>query len=216
MPLFVAYYRRTLPAFLKVRELIVDGEIGKPLMVNVKLYKQAAERKLRPEEMSWHVFPSVSGAGHFYDLASHQLDYLDFLFGPVTEVQGIAVNLAGLYQAEDTVTAAFRFENGMTGTGNWCFIVDNNSETDIIEIIGDSGKITLPCFRFGEVVMENRLGVHRFRFTNPENIQFNLIQQVVNTLLGNDTCVSSGISGARTSNVLEKIVKSYYEGNYRR
>ncbi len=210
MPLFVAYYRRTLPAFLKVKELVDSGEIGKPLTVNVKLYKQARERSLKPEEMSWHVNPEISGAGHFYDLASHQMDYLDFVFGPVEEVLGIAVNQAGLYPAEDTVTATFRFQSGVTGTGSWCFVVDPATEKDEIEIIGDQGKITFPCFRFGEVVLENQMGVHKFRFINPENIQFNLIQQVVNNLLGKAECVSTGISAARTSCVLEEMVKSYY------
>jgi predicted dehydrogenase len=214
VPLFVAYYRRTLPAFLKVKELIDTGEIGKVLTVNIKLYKQAAERNLKPEEMSWHVSPEISGAGHFYDLASHQLDYLDFLFGPVTESVGIAVNRAGLYPAEDTVTAAFRFQNGVTGTGSWCFIVDKSGETDLIEIIGDAGKISLPCFQFGEVIMENRQGLHTFKFVNPENIQHNLIQQVVDTLLGKSFCVSTGTTASRTSRVLEEIVKNYYEDNY--
>ncbi len=211
MPLMVAYYRRTLPAFLKVKELVDSGEIGKPLTVNIKLYKQARERNLKPEEMSWHVSPEISGAGHFYDLASHQLDYLDFVFGPVTEANGIAVNLAGLYLAEDTVTGTFRFKSGVTGTGSWCFVVDPVAEKDEFEIIGDQGKITFPCFRFGDVVMENKMGLHKFRFTNPENIQFNLIQQVVNTLLGKSDCVSTGITAARTSFVLEETVKSYYE-----
>jgi predicted dehydrogenase len=211
IPLFVAYYRRTLPAFLKVKELIDSGEIGKVLTVNIKLYKQAAERNLKPEEMSWHVFPEISGAGHFYDLASHQLDYLDFLFGPVTECAGIAVNQAGLYPAEDTVTAAFRFKNGVTGTGSWCFIVDKPAETDLIEITGDAGKITMPCFRFGEVVMENRQGLHKYRFNNPENIQQNLVQQVVDTLLGTGSCVSTAATAARTSRVMEEIVRNYYE-----
>ena len=68
MPVFVAYYRRTLPAFLKVKELIEQGTIGKPLMVNVKLFKPAGEREKTPEQMSWHVFPEIGGAGHFYDL----------------------------------------------------------------------------------------------------------------------------------------------------
>jgi len=129
----------------------------------------------------------------------------------VTEANGIAVNLAGLYLAEDTVTGTFRFKSGVTGTGSWCFVVDPVAEKDEFEIIGDQGKITFPCFRFGDVVMENRMGVHKFRFTNPENIQFNLIQQVVNTLLGKSDCVSTGITAARTSFVLEETVKSYYE-----
>jgi predicted dehydrogenase len=211
VPLFVAYYRRTLPAFIKVKELIDAGEIGNPLTVNIKLYKQARERNLKPGEMSWHVFPEISGAGHFYDLASHQLDYLDFLFGPVTESLGIAVNQAGLYPAEDTVTAVFHFQNGVAGTGSWCFIVDKSGETDVIEIFGDAGKITMPCFQFGEVVMENRQGIHKFRFNNPENIQQNLVQQVVDTLMGTGSCVSTGTTAARTSRILEEIVKSYYD-----
>jgi predicted dehydrogenase len=211
IPLLVAYYRRTLPAFLKVKELVDSGEIGKSLTVNVKLYKEARERNQKPEEMSWHVRPEISGAGHFYDLASHQLDYLDFVFGPVTEVKGIAVNQAGLYPAEDTVTGTFRFESGVTGTGSWCFVVDPIAEKDEIEIIGDQGRITFPCFRFGEVVLENRMGVHKYRFTNPENIQFNLIQQVVDTLMGKTDCVSTGITAARTSRIVEEMVKSFYE-----
>ncbi len=60
MPLWVAYYRRALPAFLKTKELIEAGEIGKPLMVNLKLYKQAEERNQTKEEMHWYVFPEIS------------------------------------------------------------------------------------------------------------------------------------------------------------
>ncbi len=210
MPLFVAYYRRTLPAFLKVKELVENNEIGRILTVNIRLYKQANEKGKTREEMNWRVDPSIAGAGHFYDLASHQFDYLDFLFGQIREVHGIAVNRSGLYPAEDTVTAVFGFENGITGTGSWCFTADKTAETDIIEIIGENGLITLPCFTHGEVTKVNRIGVHKFRFSNPENIQQNLIQEVVDTLLKKRTCVSTGISAARTNRVLEEIVKGYY------
>ncbi len=214
IPLFVAYYRRTLPSFLKMKELIEAGEIGKVLTVNIKLYKQASEKTQKAEEMSWHVNPDIAGAGHFYDLASHQFDYLDFLFGAVTEAKGIAVNHAGLYPAEDTVTCAYRFKNGVIGTGCWCFVADKSAETDFIEITGDTGTISLPCFQHGEMIMQNRLGMHKFRFTNPENIQQLLIQQVVDTLLGKSVCVSTGKSAARTSWVLEEIVKGYYHPEY--
>ncbi len=209
--LFVAYYRRSLPAFMKVSELLGEGAIGTVLTVNVTLYKQARERGLDRSAMSWHVFPEISGAGHFYDLASHQFDYLDFLFGPVSVVKGIAVNRAGLYPAEDTVTCSFRFQNGITGTGSWCFVCTSQAETDRIEIIGEEGKITLPCFQHGELLLENSLGRLAFRFENPENIQFNLISQVVRDLRGEGKCVSTGLSAARTSWVLEEVVREYYD-----
>jgi predicted dehydrogenase len=211
MPLFVAYYRRTLPAFLKVKELIEQGTIGKPLMVNVKLFKPAGERGKTPEQMSWHVFPEIGGAGHFYDLASHQFDYLDFIFGPVTDAKGTAANLAGLYPAEDTVTATWKHESGVIGSGSWCFVVDKSQFTDEIEIIGEEGKIMLPTFTHGKVSVFTKDGCVYHEFDNPQHIQMNLVKQIVDELGGVGKCVSTGVSGARTSWVIEEIVKDYYK-----
>jgi predicted dehydrogenase len=211
MPLFVAYYRRSLPAFLKVKELIDDGIIGTPLTVNVRLHKSVPQRDLKPETQFWHVNPEIAGAGYFYDLGSHQFDYLDFVFGPVTEVHGIAQNIAGLYAAEDTVSAAFSFGSGVSGTGSWCFVVAKGAEEDIIEINGTKGKLSLSSFLHGDVKLTTPEGTVSFSFRNPDNIQHHLIRQVVQELRGEGKCVSTGISAARTSWVLKEIVKEYYK-----
>ncbi len=211
MPIRVAYYRRTLPAFLKVKELVENGTIGKPLNVNIKLYKEAEERGQSPDEMHWHVYPEIAGAGHFFDLASHQLDYLDFVFGPVTKVKGMAANQAGLYPAEDTVSGTWKHESGVIGTGNWCFVVDKSSATDIIEIIGEKGQILIPCFSPGNVVLKTNEGITEMEFKNPEHISQNLVEQVINELSGIGKCVSTGISAARTSWALDEMVKEYYK-----
>lgn len=213
VPLFVAYYRRTLPAFLKVKELIENGIIGKPLTVNIRLHKSVPDRDLKPETQFWHVNPEIAGAGYFYDLASHQLDYLDFLFGPVIQVHGIAANQAGYYTAEDTVTGTFLFGNGVIGTGSWCFVVPKGSEEDIIEINGTKGKLTFSSFQHGDVILTTPEGTVSFSFQNPENIQHYLIRQVVQDLRGEAKCVSTGYSAARTSWVLEQIVKEFYKKN---
>ena len=211
VPLWVAYYRRTLPAYLKAKELVETGAIGKPLMVNIKLYKEAAERKQKPEEMHWHVFPEIAGAGHFFDLASHQFDYLDFVFGKITEAKGAAANIAGLYPAEDTVSASWKHESGVIGSGTWSFVVDKNSVEDIIQIVGESGKISMPCFSHGTLALTNGNGTETFEFDNPEHISQNLVEQVVNELRGNEKCISTGESATRTSWVLDEIVKDYYK-----
>ena len=210
-PLWVAYYRRTLPAFLKAKELIENGAIGKPLIVNIKLYKEAIERNQKPEEMHWHVFPEIAGAGHFFDLASHQLDYLDFVFGKITEVKGIATNQAGLYPAEDTINGTWIHESGVIGNGSWCFIVNKNSTEDYIQIIGEEGEISLPCFSHGRMEVKTKKGIEQLEFENPEHISQNLVEQVVNELLGKGKCVSTGESAARTSWVLDEMVKDYYK-----
>ena len=211
MPLRVAYYRRTLPAFLKAKELIESGAIGKILMVNIKLYKEAIERHQKTEEMHWHVFPDISGGGYFFDLASHQFDYLDFLFGKVTEVKGNAENLVGLYPAEDTVSGTWRHESGVIGTGSWCFVVGRNSSIDNIQIIGEEGEINLPCFSHGKMTVKTKNGIQEMEFENPEHISQNLVQQVVNELRGEGSCVSTGESAARTAWVLDEMVKGYYQ-----
>lgn len=210
IPLYVAYYRRTLPAFLKVKELIDNGIIGQPLTVHIQLHKTADEKYLPPEQHHWHVKPEIAGAGHFFDLASHQFDYLDFLFGPVVEVHGIAVNHCGYYKAEDTVTGTFLFGNGVIGTGSWCFVADESSVSDFIEITGTLGKISLPCFSIGDLQLSTPSGTVKFSFQNPENVSHNLVDQVVKALRGEAECVSTGKSAARTSAVLDEMVKNYY------
>ena len=179
MPLFVAYYRRSLPAFLKVKELVENGSLGKPLTVNIRLHMAYGEKDQFPDKQTWHTDPDIAGAGHFYDLASHQFDFLDFLFGPVTEVTGIAKNLAGFYAAEDTVSATFSFESGVMGTGSWCFIVSPEAEEDVIEITGTKGKVTFSCFQHVDVQLLTSDGLKNLSFQNPENISHFLIQQVV-------------------------------------
>jgi len=210
MPLLVAYYRRSLPSFLKVKELVEAGVIGKSLTVNIRLHKAYGVKDQFADTQHWHVNPEISGGGHFYDLASHQLDYLDFLFGPIVEVRGTAKNLAGLYAPEDTVSATFSFGSGVTGTGSWCFVVGEEAEEDVIEISGTKGKISFATFQHYEVKLTTSEGTTNFTFRNPENISHNLIRQVVSDLRGEGQCVSTCYSAARTNRVMGEITKEYY------
>ena len=211
IPLFVAYYRRSLPAFLKVKEMIETNVIGKPLLVNIRLYKALGENDKFVDKQSWHVNPTIAGAGHFYDLASHQFDYLDFVFGPITVVNGIASNMAGYYEAEDTVSAVFSFESGVSGTGSWSFVVDKQAEQDSIEITGTKGSIQFPCYDKGYVILKTGGKTKKLSFVNPENISYNLVKQVVGAMRKENECVSTMYSAARTSWVMEEIVKLYYK-----
>ena len=212
MPLWVAYYRRTLPAFIKVKELIEEEAIGKTLLVNIKLFKVRPERNQQPHEMHWHVFPEIGGGGYFFDLACHQFDYLDFLFGPIKEVYGIASNRAGLYPAEDTVVGTWKHETGITGSGSWCFVGNESSETDEIRITGEKGEILIPSFSHDPIEIRTNDGIVKMTFTNPEHISHYLVQQVVNELRGAGKCISTGESAARTGWVIDEMVKNYYHG----
>src|SRR5512134_3191204 len=118
-PLFVAYYRRALPRFLKAKELVTGGAIGELRFVEVLLSQTLTTHP--PDQLPWRLRPEIAGGGLFVDLASHTLDFLDFVLGPVNRARGFARNQAGAYPAEDIVSAAFEFENGVQAMGTWCF-----------------------------------------------------------------------------------------------
>lgn len=199
--LFVAYYRRALPAFLKVKSLVEEGTIGAVRFVSILLCQPASED---PNDLPWRVVPAISGGGYFFDLASHQLDLLDFVIGPIAQASGHATNQAGLYRAEDAVAASFIFESGALGVGNWNFAAPLSR--DQIEIVGDQGRITFSTFAFTPVELETDAGVETFAFNPPEHIQQPLIQTVVDALLTRDTCPSTGLTAARTSLIMDQII----------
>lgn len=205
VPIYVAYYRRTLPGFLKVKSLIESGAIGNPLFVNIRLCRPANEEE--KANAAWRTQPEISGGGIFHDLASHQLDYLDFLFGPIVEVNGSAVNRGGYYAADDTVVAAFKHQNGVVGSGAWSFVTNLDGRKDSMEIIGTDGRLEFSSFGHTPIHLFKDGKEELIDYEVPENIQLYLIEQVVKELQGAGECVSTGLSAASTSLVLELITE---------
>ena len=212
VPLFVAYYRRTLPGFLKVKELIEQGAIGDIRFVNIEMYQPLQPDIITQLENNWRVDPNIAGGGYFHDLASHQLDYLDFLFGPITQALGISTNQAHAYPADDLVTASFRFENKVLGSGTWCFTTHPCSEKDQTTIIGSKGELSFNSFGDPMIIhlTSEGKGKEEFHFSHTQPIQQPLIQLVVDELRGVGTSPSTGISGARTTKVMEQISANFH------
>lgn len=205
VPLFVAYYRRALPNYLKVKSLLDENAIGDVRLVNVELYQTVKPEIVRGMDNNWRVQPETSGGGFFYDLASHQFDAFDYLLGPVSAAKGIVANQAGLYPAEDIVGATFALGDGIIGSGMWCFTAAEVAAREVTEIIGSKGRILFSHFSSAPVVLENESGRQEFNFDMPAHIQQPLIQTVVDDLRGVGKCPSTGKSGARTNWVLQEI-----------
>lgn len=208
--LLVAYYRRCLPYFLKVKSLLSQGAIGDIRLVQLKLWRSLPAEKPDPENLPWRYVQEISGGGLFVDLGSHQLDLLDFLLGPIAAVKSMATNRADWYPVEDTVTASFCFESGVQGSGSWCFAVPRFSQTDRIEIVGSEGKIEFSTFAFAPILSIRGQSSQRYLRAKPRHIQEPMIASVVDELLGRGTCASTGISAARTTRMMDEILKNYY------
>jgi predicted dehydrogenase len=205
VPLFVAYYRRALARFLKIKELLATQAIGEVRFVSSTLYQPLSAQERDPAHVPWRVNPAVAGGGLFVDLASHMLDVLDYLLGPIHRVAGFASNQAHHYPAEDIVTGTFMLESGVHGVGTWCFT--SFERYDHTEIVGTEGKITYATFTPQPVMVTTAKGTTAYAFDDPTHIQQPLIQLVVDDLNGMGKCPSTGESAARTSWVMDQMLK---------
>lgn len=209
VPLFVAFYRRALPYFLKVKELVNNKTIGDIRSVSIQLNWQPADRELgEGPQPNWRVSPAISGGGLFHDLAAHQFDFLEFVLGPIKSARGIARNQAGLYQADDLVVALFEFDSGVLGTGSWCFTVNKEQRLEQTQLIGSKGKITFSFFENFVITVETEAGTETLTVPFPEHVQQPLIDLIVNDLRGKGKSPSTGETGARTSRILDWITAS--------
>jgi predicted dehydrogenase len=202
----VAYYRRALPYFIRVKELIDSNIIGDIRFVNVCLQWQPYEEETGADaKPRWRVDPAISGGGHFHDLASHQFDLLEYIFGPVKTAKGISANQAGLYAADDITVANWEFESGVLGNGSWCYTVNKEQREDEARIIGSKGQIIFSFFEKFDITVKTEEGTEVFNIPYPQHVQQPLIEQIVKDLRGEGTSPSNGITGARSNMIMDWI-----------
>lgn len=207
VPCFVAYYRRYLPYFQKVKELINTNAIGKIINVQIRFAQPPRALDYNKENLPWRVQADIAGGGYFYDLAPHQIDLLQDMFGCILEAAGFKSNRAGLYAAEDTISACFKFESGLVGSGSWCFVADDSAKEDRVEIIGDRGMICFSVFSFEPIALHTlEVGRQEIVVPNPKFVQQPLIQSVVDHLLGVAECDCDGESATLTNWVMDRIL----------
>lgn len=206
VPCFVAYYRRYLPYFHKIKQLLEQGAIGKVINVQLRFAQPPSELDYNRSNLPWRVQPDIAGGGYFYDLAPHQIDMLQELFGCILEAKGFKSNLGGLYETEDTLSACFQFDNGLVGSGSWCFVAHESAKEDRIEVIGDKGMMSFSIFSFDPIVLHTQQGREEIAIPNPPHVQRPLIQTVVDTLLERGECSCTGESATTTNWVMDKIL----------
>ena len=203
IPLFTAYYRRTLPRFEQIKTWLDKNEIGEVRSIRWNLTKSASEQDLSGE-YNWRTDAKVAQGGYFDDLASHGLDLFAFLLGNIKEVSGYSLNQQGLYSAKDAITACWLHESGVTGNGNWNF--GSSKREDIVEIAGSKGKITFSIFENDPIILSNDKGEISLFIEHPENVQLHHVERIREHLLGNSEHPSADSSAVQTSWVMEKIL----------
>lgn len=206
IPCFVAYYRRCLPYFNKVRDLLSEGAIGKVINVQIRFSVPPRDLDYNSTNLPWRVQRDIAGGGYFYDLAPHQIDLLQEFFGPIVHVGGFHANRGGLYQTEDTVSACFSFPDGLPGSGSWCFVGHKSARTDQIELIGEKGRICFSVFTYSPIILQTSQGTEEITVPNPEHVQLPLIEKVVRHIQGLEECTCTCVSATSVNWVMDRIL----------
>ena len=209
VPLFVAYYRRTMPRFVEIKRLIEAGAIGTPRAVIVTHLGTAPKPGFDRAGMPWRYRPEVGGGGKFVDTGVHAFDYLDHVFGPIAEARSVVGNQAGLYPAEDTVASTFSFaDSPVLGTGLWCYAADRHEE--VTRIIGSRGQIEFSFFHGQVPVTLSADGeIRDLPLGWPDHVHQPLIQSIVDELNGVGRCPSTGETAARTTGIVDRILENH-------
>jgi predicted dehydrogenase len=199
MMLGVAYYRRHYPKVQRAKELLEAGVIGKPVISELTCHGWLDGTE---SERSWLTDPTKAGGGPLFDIASHRIDVLNFLFGQPLRATGHLSNAVHQYGVEDNATVMIDYESGVRG------IVDvrwhSRLKRDECRIRGTEGEMDLTPLNGPELVYpggEENLPVH-------ENVHIPLIENFVDAVLGKAPLLASGEAAQWTDWVTERALRA--------
>ncbi|HUB27754.1 MAG TPA: Gfo/Idh/MocA family oxidoreductase [Tepidisphaeraceae bacterium] len=212
IPLFVAYYRRALPRFVRAGEMIRGGVLG-PIQTASYVYNDQQMAR-RTEPVPWRLSAEQSGGGLFLDLGSHALDLLDFFFGPLANVAGKAGNVARQYDVEDHVELTFSAPALSSGRATYHFSAGHRE--DRFTILGEHGRLEFSCFGTEPLILAvSGESPQLIELPTPPHVQQPLIQAIVDFLLGKAAplqWLSTGVVGLRTQQVMDRVLEDFYDG----
>jgi 1,5-anhydro-D-fructose reductase (1,5-anhydro-D-mannitol-forming) len=194
----VAYYRRCYPKVQRAKRLLEAGAIGKPVIAELTCHMWFDGTGSR----SWLVDSAKAGGGPLFDIASHRIDVLNFLFGQPLRVTGQLSNVVHHYAVEDNATVMIEYPGGVRGIVDvrWhckvsrdeCRIRGTDGEMELSPLNGPE----LLYFRAGELVREN-LPPHA-------NLHYPMLENFVDALEGKAPLLASGASSYWTDWVTER------------
>jgi len=199
----VSYYRRLYPKLIRARQLVKEGAIGRPLLADANCHSW-----LDTEGRDWLRDPALAGGGALYDIASHRIDAMNFLFGKVERACGLLSNAVHRMGVEDSATVLMQLPGGVH------VIVDvrwnSHVPRDQFRIIGEDGEINLDPLNGPELRVTTR-GESRVENLPPHaNLHYPVVENFVDAVLANDpgrlACPAE--QGAWVDWTIEQVVRS--------
>jgi UDP-N-acetyl-2-amino-2-deoxyglucuronate dehydrogenase len=155
--------------------------------------------------------------------ASHYVDLLDWLGGPVESVQAFAATLSRHIEVEDTGTVAVRWRSGALGSLNVTTLAWPKDLEGSITIIGEKGTAKIGGLALNEMLLwqfadasDDDVGAAQYSYATTSVYGFShttYYQNVVRALRGEEKALTGGREGLRSLELLVAIYKSARDGN---
>ena len=209
VPLYISHYRRALPRFLKIREMLSEKIIGEVQTIEFQLNRIFSQKEA---ETTWLYDPVLSGGGKYYDIAPHTVDIINFLFGNIIQVEGSAKNTGRGCPLENIVEMSFVTETGVKGTAVFCCVADEKS--DRLHVTGTKGTMEFSVHGKTDVIVRNLEGtvVEQFDLPDPKTVEEAMVQSVVEDLLGISVCESKAGEVLITYKIIDQVLDQFYGG----
>jgi 1,5-anhydro-D-fructose reductase (1,5-anhydro-D-mannitol-forming) len=196
----VAYYRRMYPKVQRAKQLLAAGAIGHPVVAELTSHAwfDGVTFDGKETHRSWLLDPAQAGGGPLYDVASHRIDVLNFLFGQPARVTGHLSNVVHHYAVEDNATVMIEYPGGVRG------IVDvrwhSKVARDECRIRGTEGEMDLSPLNGPDLIYPGG----RENLPPHANLHYPMIENFVDAVLGKAPLLASGTSSFWTDWVTER------------
>jgi predicted dehydrogenase len=199
----VAYYRRAYPKVQRAKQLLAAGAIGKPVLAELTCHEW---RDDTGSHRRWLLDPAQAGGGPLYDIASHRIDVLNFLFGQPQRATGYLSNAVHHYAVEDNATVMIDYAGGMRG------IVDvrwhSKVTRDECRIRGTDGEMEMTPLNGPDLIYPGG----RESLPVQANVHLPMIENFVDAIEGKATLLASGAQAFWTDWITEPVQIKYSEG----
>lgn len=138
--LFVVKQNRFNTTLQLVKKQIEKGRFGRLSMVSVNVFWQRPQSYY--DQSSWRGTWEFDG-GALMNQASHYIDLLDWLIGPVQSLSASTATLGRDIEAEDTASIQLRWRNGALGTMAVTMLTYPKNLEGSITILGTQGSVRI-------------------------------------------------------------------------
>jgi len=146
--LFVVKQNRRNPTLQLLKQAVEKKRFGKIYMVNINVFWT------RPQDYydsaKWRGTWEYDG-GAFMNQASHYVDLIDWIVGPVESVQAYTATLARDIEVEDSGVLSLRWRNGALGSMNVTMLTYPKNMEGSITILGEKGTVRIGGVAVNEI-----------------------------------------------------------------